>query len=211
MVKQVIWETHTSSLVNKCIVSVLSIGAIFSIATQAQAQNIVTNGDFSGGTAAGWTVAVGSFNANTPPGGVEFGASNTPSRVYQDLTTVIGNTYNFSFNFGTYRPSSATSPWNFDVVFGNGATAFQTVTFNAFDPAQTLDYATGLIGVTTFNATSTSTRLSFDTTPYAHGWVTLDNISVVSAGAAAPEPTTLALLAFGGLGSAMITRRRLRS
>ncbi|WP_395094224.1 PEP-CTERM sorting domain-containing protein [Armatimonas sp.] len=182
----------------------------------ARAQNLVSNPDFQTGLLTSWTMT-GSVAVQNAGGNLvaEVGVGNSPSMLFQDLTTVGAQLYNVAFDRGTFDPPTqpAGGPWLFDVVLTDnlGVTELSRQTFDAFNIAQTGQYRTELASLFTFTATSTNTRITFDTTPYTHGWVTVDNIVVSAAsgggGGVAPEPGTLALGALGFVGL-IATRRR---
>ena len=183
----------------------------------ARAQNLVSNPDFQTGLLTSWTTT-GSVAVQNAGGNLvaEVGVGNSPSTLFQNLTTVGAQLYNVTFDRGTFDPPTQplSGPWLFDVVLTDtlGATELSRQTFDAFNVAQTGQYRTELSSFFTFTATSTSTRITFDTTPYTHGWVTVDNIVVSAAsgggGGVAPEPGTLALGALGLVGLIAARRRK---
>ncbi len=181
------------------------------LSSAALAQSVVFSESFDGGAAtSSWDSSTGHINIRNAPGGglLELGMSNNPASIFSDFSTLSGGGYSLSLDFGTHYPGTAPAagPWNFDVVFLDALTntEISRTTFDAFNASQSALYATELSGTSSFTAASTSTRLMLDATPYGHGWVTVDNISVTQT--SVPEPSSAALLGLGGL--ALILRRR---
>jgi Protein of unknown function (DUF642)/PEP-CTERM motif len=124
--------------------------------------------------------------------------------VTQTINTVVGQVYDVSFYVGRaggFSGSFTTATADFSIDNGITRTSFINSGFTA-----------GLVNwqpfTTTFTATSTTTPISFynkQAGPVANGYTGLDNVSVTAS--SAPEPTTLALLALGGLG---VLGKRLR-
>ena len=177
--------------------------------TSAQAQNLVTNGDFSnytdgwsGGGAFGGTYANAGNNGTI---GALFGSSGAVAFISQTLTTTdfSTSTYTLSFDFG----SSPSWPDNEFVVTWDGQTLFdQSGTSTNGYTTMTFDNLT---------ASTAATVLSFggrDNPAY----LALDNVSVTASAISEvsniPEPSTYASI-FGvlALGAASFRRRTVRA
>ncbi len=189
--------------------TLITLAALSSVAF---AQSTVFSDSFDGATSSNSWNITGDFNFKDPlgAGGLgELGRANVPTTASSDFSTLSGGNYSLSLSFGTYSPGTYPSagPWNFDVVFLDALTdtEISRTTFDAFNASQSGNYATELTGSTSFTAPSASTRLMLDSTPYGHGWITVDNISVTGP-APVPEPSSAALLGLGGF--AFILRRR---
>lgn len=123
--------------------------------------------------------------------------------VTQTISTVVGQVYDVSFYVGRAGGFSGlftAATADFSIDNGITRTSFTNSGFTA-----------GLVDwqpfTTTFTATSTTTPISFynRVVTGGNGYTGLDNVSVTAS--SAPEPTTLALLALGGLG---VLGKRLR-
>jgi hypothetical protein len=181
--------------------SVLSAGASICDAIPG---NIVTNCGFETGDFTGWTVVDGSDETfvegssfDTGPNSGNFfaalGAVGSDGSVSQTLTTVPGQTYNFSFWLASDGglPNDFTAQWNgtgLISLLDTPATAYTLYSF-------------------TETAVSSSTTITF-LERNDPSWWGLDDVSVVAT-AATPEPGTLSgscLLL--GLGCAVAYKRR---
>ncbi len=197
--------------------TLLTLTSVVALATTLNAQTVF-NETFTSSTAHGtenpsdwdntWTITNGYFThwINTNSQSVaELGRANSPSEAYSDFTTVSGTTYSFSLNFDNYAITGS-DPWNFDVVFLDEATELSRTTFNAYNATGSSgeSYGVDLFGSGSFLATSASTRIVLDSKAYAHGWVTVDNITVTAD--AVPEPSSSLLLGLGGIG--LLARRK---
>jgi hypothetical protein len=179
----------------KRIVTALSL-AVVGLAANA---NLVTNGDFEAGDA-GWTqnnFTRGAFDGFTPFGTTALygGCVGRLCSTSQTITTVAGQTYLFSFEYG----SDGNAPNEFIALFG-GQTVFHTIN----DSLNTRPgYALESFLVT---ANSASTVIDFqirnDPT-----YQSVDNVSVEIANSV-PEPGTLALMGLGLAGLAGARRRK---
>ena len=172
-------------------------------ALPAFADNIVTNGTFTG--TSGWTTTQtngdypwgwGSGYARTGCVGAQCisGSPGQLADLNQILPTVAGNTYTLSFAY-----NSAGYPYNeLEVLFGGNVVADLV---NA--PGSLLNYTfNGLV------ATSNSTELTFlGRQDPSFDYLTDVSVSTSSTGVT-PEPSSLLLLGSGLLGMAGLTMRK---
>jgi hypothetical protein len=198
------------------------VGALGLLAiTQSPAlANLVSNGDFETGTFSNWTangaVAVLTGSDYQPCCGTtgspaelsnhfaSFGAGNVAingTTIAQTFSTVAGQTYSYSFNYGALGAGS--EQLQFEVITG---VSTQTLTAVANDNLHTVfQTATG-----SFVASSSTTNISFgdlgtlaDTSGTNVDFI-IDNVSV----AAVPEPSTWAMMILGFLGVGFVAYRR---
>jgi len=80
--------------------ALLLAGAAFFVATGAQAQNLVTNGDFATGDFSGFTLFGNTGYTFVNSNIAYFGAIGSSGGISQMLTTVAGTPYLFSFDLG---------------------------------------------------------------------------------------------------------------
>ena len=183
---------------NSSIVTVLSLSVAAFAGSAGAAVNLVTNGDFSTRTFAGWTSWGNSTNQSVyawEPTGAKFGLNYTGSAdasggIYQILSTVVGQEYKISFAIS----SDFTGRYNVTAQFNNEMLLnLKSDVYSNIAP-QTYSFTTV--------ATKVQSDLRFGFMS-SDGWVYLDNVSVT----ATPAPGAIALLGVAGL----VTGRRRRA
>lgn len=209
-------------MISKFIGGLIGAMALISLTAPASA-NLVSNGDFETGTFFGWTVAPLNGNVQVLTGAdyqpccftsgsptelanhfASFGAGNKPITgvtIGQTLTTVVGQTYTFSFNYGALGGGS--EQLQFEIISGQSQTLLTASANNNL--STTFQTMTG-----TFVAASTSTLISFgdfggiaDTRADNVDFI-IDNVSI----AAIPEPSTWAMMMLGFAGVGFVAYRR---
>jgi hypothetical protein len=193
------------------------------VAPVALRANIVNNPDFETGDLTDWTfvgspltpwsVATTAFGITKAQSGSDFADTQcggadcitTPnSAIYQDLTTVAGQTYTLTFwyDIGVCNALLPTQCGAVELkVFWGSTTADDIVTTASSytDPGWVEATVTGL------TATSTSTELEF-AGEQDSAWLGLDNITVNAS--SSPEPSTAALFGIALAAAAALRRRR---
>ncbi len=184
----------------------------FALGLPLKANSIVTNGSFETGTFSGWTVSstsdhpwaidtstTGSGSGHGPESGTYFASTgcvggqcigsdslSSTAFLYQDLTTVAGNSYNVDFYF-----ASAGQPGQELLVTFGGTTLYDLVNLSGSGTSPYTEYTTTVI------ATGTTSRLEFQSRQDP-SYNALDNISVTDLGpSGVPEPSSLALTLTG--------------
>ena len=158
-------------------------------ATALHAQNLVANGNFSLGYT-DWILYNpsgengGNAGAISYPTGLQFPPDTENaiglaaySALYQDITTLPGQSYYFSFYATAYTSAGGTSPLSMIASFGS--TTLPELTLYGSQTFQEYNYEV--------TATSTSTMVQFSN-PTAGRWPMFTDISVIEV----PEPGTLA-------------------
>ena len=170
------------------------------------ATNIVSNPGFETGSLSGWTsigssgwlvsaatTDSGTYSARTPCGGSGC-ISNPNAGLYQDLPTVNGQSYAFSF----WYTNTGGSPNELQVLWGG------VVVDDLINQPGDAVWRQVILNET---ATSTTTRIQFNgrNDPVS---VFIDDVSVAANGAGVPEPSTLALTGLGALLAGLYRKRR---
>jgi len=201
----------------------LSILVVVALAAAANAGNIVTDGDFEGGSAgfsSSWTLVAGfpnnigvtqGFLPNTfPQAGSWFAffADGIPieDHFYQTLATNIGDSYTLTFWVGIQTDNvsdgstKGTQIYAPQLSIGWTGGGENTLTFPA--SSATAPYAEYTFS---YVATSANTTLDFAGADSYNTIIALDTVSVVDNGQV-PEPTALGLGAAGLLAIGLLRR-----
>lgn len=118
------------------------------------------------------------------------GAVGASGVIFQSFTTMAGDMYNLSFEYGN-NPDGSGGTMNI-LVTGNGTLVDQNVSHNTSTVAD-IDYT---LFSRTFTANSASTTLQFSAVTNSGFGVVIDDVSVNPA--SVPEPSTLVLLPAAG-------------
>ena len=203
--------------INSILFSLL-VGATILSGSAVASENLIKNGSFEESR------AVGPFDGNTTPvewtresGTVDLIGSywqaqqgtqsidlfgDSPGTIYQDITTVEGETYRLEY-YQSYNPDSADTSQSVAVSFGGNLR--QTSFTNGSASRTQMNWQ---LFSSDFVASSTTTRIRFSgqtlaSNNQAYG-AALDSVSVI----AIPEPGEWAMMAAGLGAIALITRRR---
>ncbi len=180
----------------------VAAAVLCAVGTGANAQNLITNGDFETGTLAGWSSS-GTVNVSALLGvGNSYGAvfagisSGASGDINQTVTTLINGSYTFSFDLkgqgssvsGFVSPDAPIVNSEFTVKLNN--------TTQLLDLTNSVNFA---FNHYSFNLTGTgSTKLEFKGF-WTGGSYRLDNVSLVNNApppppVVTPEPGTWAML-----------------
>jgi PEP-CTERM motif len=176
----------------------------------ANAADLVTNGGFETGTLAGWTfvgnatgAAASGFDGHPAHSGGFFAALGDTSssfpfgRLSQIISTVAGQNYTLSY----YLASDGALPNYFDATWNGILIAGSLLTNSPDSRPNYTHYTFNVLG------TGSDTLLFHEQNRPAY-WA-LDDVSLVEAAGAVPEPSTwmMLILGFGLIGGAMRSRR----
>jgi hypothetical protein len=175
------------------------------VSVTAKGSALFTNGGFESGDGAGWTTTwnpaytgptnSGSFSAAT--GCLGSACISTPTAfLYQDLATVIGQTYDLTFWYANNSPGDEAI--NELQVLAGGVIVADLIN-------QPQDVVFRQV-VTTFTASSGTTRIQFNGRNDP-GVVIVDDVFADVSGAV-PEPSTWMLSGVGIVALAFLKRRR---
>lgn len=149
--------------------------------------NLVTNGDFSTGDFTGWTQLgtppPGFFFTQVKDGAAWLGAVGTNSYLFQDIATVVGHRYAFSFDLALGDEPGPRDFYAYADLFGGGPALLSLGDATAPFPFTHF--------VFTFIANDVDSVIGFKARMDDDWWY-LDNVSVTEA---TPLPSTAPLLA----------------
>lgn len=164
----------------------------------AQALNLISNGGFETGDFTDWTpsgtvgvisvpVSEGSFSA-------VFGFGNTPNDgvLFQDIETVIGQSYNLSFDFGLNKDPFIDQFLQVELI---GSSVLLNETLSAQGPIDFNRFTFDFVA----DSTTTQVRFSDQSSETFRIDIHLDDVVVEAVVAeTVPEPTSVMSLAFIG-------------
>jgi hypothetical protein len=198
----------TLALVGLCNVNSASANLVFNGSFEAPS---IPTGSYSYlGAIPGWTLDTGpaieiqNNVAGSPFDGQQFVEldSSANSSIYQDLSTVVGQTYELSFAYSP-RPGIDANSTGIDISWGGALVTNLDLTGVGLSNTAWQVYTYDL------TATSTTTRLEFAATGNSDsfgGYIDAVSVSPV------PEPSSLALCGFAGvIGLAVARFRRKRA
>jgi len=178
---------------------------LLSVAGQANATNLVANGDFETGDFTGWAYSgngvFDGVDGQSPQAGsfaAYFGTPDGGSGISQTLATVIGGTYQIDFWLATESDVTGLATPNHFEFDWDGVQQFSLV-----NAAGGLGYM-HLTYILTASTASTVLAFNFGSDP---AFWDFDSVSVTESATGVPEPGSLALLALAG-GLASFARRR---
>ncbi|MHC5600038.1 MAG: DUF642 domain-containing protein [Nostoc sp.] len=135
----------------------------------------------------------------------KFSAQN-PLGFYQNVTTVAGQNYTLSFAYSP-RPNTAAVENVFDILVGdvkNSSNIFKQTISDGAGGANTA----WSIFTTTFKATSDLSRVQFNYNgPLNTYGAYIDDVKLVTASAAVPEPSAITGIVLAGLGLVTLKKR----
>ena len=178
-------------------------GAAALVSAPASAAELVIDGGFESGNLSAWTrsgnpgfTSVTTAAANTGRFGAHLGPVGSIGTLTQVLNTVVGQTYQISFDLHNLNSGV---PNSFAVLFGGNTIFSQN---NGAGPANYITQAFSAVATSAF----TTLHINFQHNP---SFYDLDNVSVQGvAGVPEPETWMMLLFGFGVAGFAMRRRNR---
>ncbi len=179
------------------ILAALVLGSVIGVAGPARA-DLVVNGDFGTGDFTGWTLSgdtsYGPYayvaTMGTGIGGANSAALSTfdagNGSLSQDLTTVVGQSYSFSFLFG----GDGVTPNSFSASLGTSTLLSLSDVPGPITSPTTYTFS--------YTATSTTTALTFQFSDVP-GYLYVTDVSVSPNQAVVPEPSTAFAVGLGAL------------